>query len=182
MNPRRRENRADFIGPREADVRTLAPGRNISFILRGFPHFTQGNNEDHFGLSKPGRYRLRLIYTSKLDHTGWPAGFKECWQGTIRTNEVAIYVLHCQGKGAHAVGPLLRLLCQCGQILSLWAAEMLAQNPKAGVPALAGMLEASKDWRVGVHAASGLMRPVSKAPAELKSKAETFLLECSRRG
>lgn len=181
VTPQRSHNRADFIGPREADVKTLAPGGNISFILREFPHLRQWNDDDHFGLSKPGRYRLRLIYTSKLGHTRWPAGFKECWQGTIRTNEVAIHVLHHNGKGPHPVGPLLRLLRQCNQVPSLWAAEKLVQDPKAGLPALAGMLDASKDWRVGVHAASGLMRPGSKAPAELKRKAETFLLECLRR-
>jgi hypothetical protein len=176
----RRENRADFIGPREADVKTLAPGRNIAFVLREFPHFTQWNDEDHFHLSKPGRYRLRLTYTSRL-YAGFPPVFEECWQGTIRSNEVAIDVLNYNGQDPHPVGPLLRLLRRCEQVPSLWAAEKLAQDKKAGLPALARALDASQDWRVGVHAASGLMRPVSKAPAELKRKAETFLLESLRR-
>lgn len=132
------------------------------------------------GLHAP-RYRLRLTYTSKL-YAHFPSVFEECWQGTIRSNAVAIDVLDHNGKGPRPVGPLLRLLRRCEQVPSLWAAEELAEDKEAGLPVLARMMEASEEWKAGVHAASGLMRPVSRAPAALKHKADTFLMESLCRG
>ncbi len=175
LTPRKGINKAHFIGPREADVKTLAPGGNISFILKEFPRFIQGNDEDHFDLSKPGRYRLRLTYTSKLGSPNWPAGFKECWQGTVTTNEVAIDVMNAQDKGPRPVGPLVRMLRF--EKHPLWAARNLARDAKAGLPAVTAVFEGTEHWTVRVRAAGGLMDAESKASPDLKRKAEMFLLK-----
>jgi len=86
LTPKKERNKADFFRPK---VQTLAPGQSISLPIREFPRLKQWNDELHFDLSKPGPYRLRLTYTSKMDSTLSPDD-KDCWQGTVASNEIVI--------------------------------------------------------------------------------------------
>ncbi|MCY2929503.1 MAG: HEAT repeat domain-containing protein [Planctomycetota bacterium] len=179
LTPVRKNRRADFAAPKETDVKSLAPGESVDVVVDGFPRFTQWNDEDHFDLSKPGPYRLRLAYKSKPYSAGLPAGFKECWQGTVVTNEVGIDVRDYNDKGPHPVDALRRrvLLGAQGCTQAEWAAGHLGADEKAGVPVLAALLAGTERWTVKVFAAHGLLREGSKASADLKRTAETFLLE-----
>jgi len=58
-----------------------------------------------------------------------------------------------------------------------WAASALGANGEAGVPALAGLLEKSRDPSVRVNCAWGLVGRNSRADAALKRKAQLVLLE-----
>jgi len=85
------DNGPDMNEPTEKDIQTLAPAQSIVFTVDSFPGVFQPYLIRRFDLSRPGQYRLRLTYTAQF-HLGLPAAFKECWQGTLTSNEIAIDV------------------------------------------------------------------------------------------